>query len=594
MVHTRATTKKIELGQLPEDNAVVLSPAKKQRRDGVESFKKRHRGKPSQLCQLNLDVLFLLAEYVHPLDLLNLARTCKSLRALLMDKSSALAWKTARCQVQYDLPDCPADLTEPEYANLVFYARCHGCGKYVKKILWAIRRRYCPECRDGRLRRLSSCPDIIRNNLVLPAETLKADGAQWVDNEQVNSFMRDYNRSSDDKQFLSEKREQYYTIRQHAVKCEYWEHDVALERRYDLDSRRQERYDSMFENLQQHGYAPEITYFGRHEIQQSHKSYFNTSKPLTDKAWSQIWPELLETMNKFRSRRLEKTVYQPRRDLLDLEYATYVASPAQGTRAFDILPHVTDIARFPPFRDVIYAPEGAEMGAKPFDSAFAQLPVLVDEWKKQLDDDFAKLVKIPARLSFKHASGGRGVASSSAARMESTQAPTDKLRLACAVFVDNTVACYPELLSCLPVSDSIDYSEPNLSILDRFNVKFLEEAPYIVHACGLDPHVATAEDMDRRNARLKCLSCNDSRIMPWRDALLHARWCSPPEQTTRSKSPRCQWQIISDEHMDAIQTAELSLSEKPRIRSLERCLLCRPCVGEATYRDGFTSHFVVL
>ena len=41
-----------------------------------------------------------------------------------MDKSSAFVWKTARQQVK-GLPACPADLTEPEYANLVFYARCH-------------------------------------------------------------------------------------------------------------------------------------------------------------------------------------------------------------------------------------------------------------------------------------------------------------------------------------------------------------------------------------------------------------------------------------------------------------------------------------
>lgn len=58
------------------------------------------------------------------MDLLNLARTCKSLRGLLMDKSSVFVWKTARRQVQ-DLPDCPADLTEPEYAHLVFCARCN-------------------------------------------------------------------------------------------------------------------------------------------------------------------------------------------------------------------------------------------------------------------------------------------------------------------------------------------------------------------------------------------------------------------------------------------------------------------------------------
>lgn len=58
------------------------------------------------------------------MDLLNLARTCKPLRGLLMHKSSVFLWKNALRQVE-DLPDCPVDLTEPEYTNLVFCNRCH-------------------------------------------------------------------------------------------------------------------------------------------------------------------------------------------------------------------------------------------------------------------------------------------------------------------------------------------------------------------------------------------------------------------------------------------------------------------------------------
>ena len=58
------------------------------------------------------------------MDLLNLARTCKSLRAILMHKSSRFLWEAALRQVE-DLPPCPADLTEPEYTNLIFYTRCH-------------------------------------------------------------------------------------------------------------------------------------------------------------------------------------------------------------------------------------------------------------------------------------------------------------------------------------------------------------------------------------------------------------------------------------------------------------------------------------
>ncbi|KAF8549751.1 hypothetical protein OG21DRAFT_1420858, partial [Imleria badia] len=88
-----------------------------------------------------------IATYIRPLDLLNLARTCTSLRQLLMDKSSAFVWKIARRQVS-GLPDCPADLSEPEYANLVFYAHvAQGYGKCAKTILWTMRRRYCVDCR---------------------------------------------------------------------------------------------------------------------------------------------------------------------------------------------------------------------------------------------------------------------------------------------------------------------------------------------------------------------------------------------------------------------------------------------------------------
>lgn len=58
------------------------------------------------------------------MDLLNLSRTSKDFRNLLLQRSSASAWKIARLQVD-DLPDCPQDMSEPQYANLAFYPHCH-------------------------------------------------------------------------------------------------------------------------------------------------------------------------------------------------------------------------------------------------------------------------------------------------------------------------------------------------------------------------------------------------------------------------------------------------------------------------------------
>ncbi len=61
---------------------------------------------------------------LHPRDLLNLARTSKSCRELLMSRKYEFLWKAARAGVA-GLPDIPPWLSEPAYANLVFFTNCH-------------------------------------------------------------------------------------------------------------------------------------------------------------------------------------------------------------------------------------------------------------------------------------------------------------------------------------------------------------------------------------------------------------------------------------------------------------------------------------
>jgi hypothetical protein len=41
-----------------------------------------------------------------------------------MRRSAISIWKEARTNVE-GFPDCPCDLTEPQYANLAFFAYCH-------------------------------------------------------------------------------------------------------------------------------------------------------------------------------------------------------------------------------------------------------------------------------------------------------------------------------------------------------------------------------------------------------------------------------------------------------------------------------------
>ncbi|KAG8221238.1 hypothetical protein J3R82DRAFT_1400 [Butyriboletus roseoflavus] len=554
MVHRRSAADRIASGQvhdddegmLPQDYTVELPPegcaappGKKRRREGREVPKKRLRREKGGLCQLNLDELYIIFAYIYPMDLLNLARTCKSLRDLLMHKSALFLWKTALRQIE-GLPDCPADLDEPEYANLVFYTRCHGCGKSAKTVFWNMRRRYCPACRVERYGLGRVCDITIKTNT--PLDRL-SDSGQWVDRDQMDSFLCEYRCSSDKTQFLDEKRNQCQNIYLHARKCESWQQQKGRVHRFDLEILRKERQTSIFERLRQRGYGSEIAYFGDRAIEKAYKCVFKRYRPLTDSEWNRMWPEWVKIFKKLRSQRTEATLYLPRRCSLVPEYERYVMHPSPDTPTFDLLPHVVDLARFPPFRDIIRASEGTQLDDKPFASAFAQLPALVNEWVQKLSSETAGLMKIPSCLSSGNIARDQDMASSSAGHAELSQTDLEKLHLACAVFhVDGTgVFAHPEVLSVSMRNDTmfpsheihlstsgamlrrirrVDESAPTGWIHDRFGLQFLEEAPYIVHACGLDPNVATVDDMNRRNARLKCLSCGGrTLIMNWRHAV---------------------------------------------------------------------------
>ncbi|KAF8549224.1 hypothetical protein OG21DRAFT_1525951 [Imleria badia] len=326
--------------------------------------------------------------------------------------------------------------------------------------------------------------------------------------------MQEYERSSDKRQFSSEKEKHYFAICSHAKKCERWQERMASKRKDELESLRQERFELILERLEELGYEREISYFNPDCFRKSCKM---TSKPLTDKEWTRVLPKWLETMNHHRRLRLNTVVHQPRRLLLASEYDIYVRQRSPDIPFYGLLPHVADVDRFPPFRDIIMAPEETPMGEKSFASVFAQLPVLVEEWKKQLDAELAELVRIPPRLCSQGASSRRVVASSNAASAEPHKTDLDKLHLACAVFGTAGGSLYVH--SEVFLTSMLDQDYPRLeldddvsvrggSLPDRFRIECLEEAPYIIHACGLDPSVATADDMDRRNAQLRCLACH--------------------------------------------------------------------------------------
>ncbi|KAF9262583.1 hypothetical protein L218DRAFT_867203 [Marasmius fiardii PR-910] len=111
-----------------DDNATSLRFRKERTlahdKDPKQKATRRKRGFLQRLKELPLDVVFEIFSHLTPHDLLNLSRTSKDLRKLLLSRSTILVWKSARMNVE-GLPDIPDDMSEPAYAHLCFDVRCH-------------------------------------------------------------------------------------------------------------------------------------------------------------------------------------------------------------------------------------------------------------------------------------------------------------------------------------------------------------------------------------------------------------------------------------------------------------------------------------
>ncbi|KLO05498.1 hypothetical protein SCHPADRAFT_862357 [Schizopora paradoxa] len=104
------------------------------------------RGKLSKLLEMPMEIFTEVACYMTPEDLLNLARTSAGLREILMSKSSKRVWQAART-VQGTIPPCPSDLSEPQYADLLFGKGCSFCHEpRTRRVDVTLRSRACKKC----------------------------------------------------------------------------------------------------------------------------------------------------------------------------------------------------------------------------------------------------------------------------------------------------------------------------------------------------------------------------------------------------------------------------------------------------------------
>ncbi|KAG8844322.1 hypothetical protein FRB96_003081 [Tulasnella sp. 330] len=142
---------------------------------------------------LPLDLVHEIFRCLEPIDLLQLARSNKGLRDHLMSKGASLAvWRASRQNVIGGTPPCPDDMSEPQFARLLFAIECFVCGRTPKlwsghkcgyQVYWETRIRCCDMCSSAsfmsNIKIARKFPDIENIETALELLSSHGTGPSW-------------------------------------------------------------------------------------------------------------------------------------------------------------------------------------------------------------------------------------------------------------------------------------------------------------------------------------------------------------------------------------------------------------------------------
>ncbi|KAG8739682.1 hypothetical protein FRC10_005278 [Ceratobasidium sp. 414] len=235
---------------------------------------------------LTIDYMSLskqIAKYLYPLDLILLSRANRFFRQLLLNRSATQTWQHALSNVD-GLPPCPEELCEPQYAALMFTKYCSMCGKQAPRPMDPkLLVRLCVTCRDQH--------DAAALNSELNA--IQVAGNRMVISSWIARKKREIEQRTKNAQPLIEFLKQQET-----------------EQSDSLVARRGQREETIRSRLIGLGWVK-----GDFEMRETNgakqwKSLVCVAKPLTERNWETILPQLTTLLERSRELRLEAEASQ--------------------------------------------------------------------------------------------------------------------------------------------------------------------------------------------------------------------------------------------------------------------------------------------
>ncbi|KZV75603.1 hypothetical protein PENSPDRAFT_731523 [Peniophora sp. CONT] len=304
----------------------VVSAKERKKRDAAQPPKQRRApNRPSKLDRLSLDVMCMIFRLLAPGDLVNLGRTNKLLRGVLLSRRSVHVWKAALASpAAFGCPSCPEDMSEPAWADLLFAEpRCTSCGSGDNATVtyWELRARLCQQCEETRLLRTSKLDGndpspmatrLLPTDYVLPRTLVKSklEGLNmwdclkyecaWKEDGLKYEKLKQERRSRhslDVRQSMETAKDERERI---AQKCVLWATQREKARLSEISNQKGERVTQIRDRLLALGYVRTDI---NHPSIQRHRELKGT-QPVTDRVWQRVGPILCQVINQVREDRL--------------------------------------------------------------------------------------------------------------------------------------------------------------------------------------------------------------------------------------------------------------------------------------------------
>ncbi|KAF8878928.1 hypothetical protein BD779DRAFT_1553098 [Infundibulicybe gibba] len=503
------------------------------------------------LFSMPLEIIFEVAGYLTPQDILSMSQTSKALCKMLHSPNTSSIWKAARSSV--GAPECSPGFSEPRWASLLFGRPiCEQCGtKNVHSVEFGIRRRVCVHCKKQHLVSAvrfekvfphyeSSVMDMVpytrssgwtHDRSRFPGKFFWVSDAERIASEwavlqkDIHMYVKGARAAA--AAYRKQKIDEAERIAQHAKVCDDWL------------SYSEERSQEIQERLLELGYDNrDMNHF------MFDTPNFQKDSKFTDQFWARIRPRAVAKVESNRDNRLEReraALWVERLNILRVLYDEYAESLAPLQWCY--LPNIYELAELSVFRDILESDRNVSVSRQSFLPATGQLPTLVPEWISAKKERLISMLELSSSGTVNH--------------------PLD---LATAVFVCTSHNCgytgsswlgnikaQRALISweaiaahsCQVIGWSLSTSYKSTTL--GFSQMGASTASSLVRLANLDPSLTTITEMDALDLRFACLQCpplipGRYRGYPWKSAVEHgmttehADWYRmSPEETQRIK-----------------------------------------------------------